>query len=70
MAVIRVCDICDERIYTNTKFYKLDYGSETDAFHDNRDDSLSDRTIHMEICGKCFKAIIEARKNKENPNDN
>lgn len=67
--LIRVCDICEGRIYNNTKFYKLDYGSETDAFHDSRNDSLSDRMIHMEICGKCFKAIIEARKEEDSQND-
>lgn len=70
MALIRVCDICDGKIYNNKKFYKIDYGSEGDAVHDSQLIHSGDRTIHLEICNECFKTIIDACKKKEAVDDN
>lgn len=58
MAVIRVCDICDGRIYDNERFYTVI-------------DTAKEGEYKMEICKKCFGAITEQIRNKkENSNDN
>lgn len=57
MALIRVCDICDRRVYDNEKFYKLDYGTSKE----HADDHF---VTHIEICKKCFGVITQLIKEK------
>ena len=63
MALIRVCDICDKRLYDNERFYTLIYSK------DLGDDTTKERIYEneaseMEICKKCFGTISEQIKNK------
>lgn len=63
MALIRVCDICDRRIYDNDRFYTVIYSKDL-GNGTTKKVKYENEAAEIEICKKCFGAISEQIKNK------
>lgn len=63
MALIRVCDICDDRIYDNQRFYTVIYSKDL-GDGPTKESRYENEAAEMEICKKCFGVITQLIKEK------
>lgn len=63
MGLIRVCDICDRKIYDNERFYTVIYSKDL-GNGSTKEDRYENEAAKMEICKKCFGVITQQIKSR------